>query len=261
MTRTPNTDIPAAARIYDYFLGGEDHYKVDREAAIELLAAFPNAQNSARASRGFVLRAARFMAEQGVTQFLDIGAGIPTVPNVHQVVRDIRPDARVVYVDNDPVAIAKGQALRDEDGVVTVDGDLRKPSTFLDNPDVHDMISFSRPVGVFTVALWHFIGDEHLAPAQAELRDALAPGSCLAMSHACTDYLTAAQIRAAEALYKRTSNPVKARTRQRIEALLDGFDVVEPGLVGLHEWRPADGDPYPERSPEALAGVGIRRTA
>ncbi|MFB4275680.1 SAM-dependent methyltransferase [Nonomuraea sp. MTCD27] len=260
MTKTFDASMPSASRIYDYLLGGTDNYECDRQAGEAFVTALPNARNSARATRGFALRAARYLAEQGFDQILDVGAGIPTTPNVHQIVHEVRPGARVVYVDNDPVAIAKGQALRDEDGVITVEGDLRAPASFLNNPGVRDMIDFSRPVGVLTVAVWHFVGDEHLAPAPAELRAALAPGSYLALSHACTENLTPAQIRAGEALYKRTTNPVKARSREQIEALLDGFALVEPGLVPLHEWRPRDGDPYPEESPEAFAGVGILRS-
>lgn len=259
MTSVPEASKASSARIYDYFLGGRFNYEVDREAAREFLAALPTARASARATRGLVLRAARFMAEQGIDQIVDVGAGIPTTPNVHEIVHSVQPKARVVYVDNDPIAIAYGQALRDEDGVITVEGDLRAPASFLNNPDVRDMIDFSRPVGVLTVAVWHFIPDEYLASAQTELCSALTPGSYLALSHACTENLTPAQIRAGEALYKRTTNPVKARSREQIATLLDGFDIVEPGLVPLHEWRPREGDPYPEESPEAFAGVGIRR--
>lgn len=259
MTNRPDAYKAASSRIYDYLIGGTDNYEVDRIAAHAFLDAHPNARNSARATRGFVLRAANFMAEQGIAQFLDIGAGIPTTPNVHQAVRSIRPDARVVYVDNDPIAIAKGQALRDTDGVITVEGDLRDPAGFLANPEVTGLLDFSRPVAVLTVAIWHFLPDDALVPAQAALREALAPGSLLAVSHAFTAALTAAQLRAVEALYRQTTNPVKGRSRAQIEALLDGFELVEPGLVPLHEWQPRPGDPYPEESPEALAGVGVLR--
>lgn len=261
MTRTPDAYKASSARIYDYLLGGTDHYEVDRQAAEAFLAGVPNARNSARATRGFALRAARFMAEQGVRQFLDIGAGIPTTPNIHEIVRSVHPQARVVYVDNDAIAIAKGQALRDEPGVITVDGDLREPAGFLANPEVTGQLDFSRRVGVLTVAIWHFVSDDALDQAQLGLRESLAPGSFLALSHACTENIPLAQIRAGEALYKQTTNTVKARTRTRIAALLNGFHIVEPGLVTLHEWQPRPGDPYPEESPEALAGVGVLRPA
>lgn len=258
MTRTDVT-IPSSARIYNYLLGGDDNYAVDREAAELFVAALPNARNSARATRGFVLRAARFMAEQGMRQFLDIGCGIPTTPNVHEIVRQVHPNARVVYVDNDPVVIAKGAALRDEPGVITIEGDLRNPAAIFNHPEVADLIKFSQPVGVLTVAIWHFLPEEFLDRARAELRAALAPGSLLALSHACIENLTPAQIRAGEAVYKQTSNPVRARSRAQITGILEGCELVEPGLVPLHEWHPRDGDPYPEPSAEAIAGVGIVR--
>ncbi|MFI7470555.1 SAM-dependent methyltransferase [Nonomuraea sp. NPDC049646] len=259
MKKTPDAYKASSARIYDYFLDGTDNYQVDREAAEQFLAAVPTARNSARATRGFVLRVARWMAEQGLTQFLDIGCGIPTTPNVHEVIWEVRPDARVVYVDNDRIVLAKGQALRDEPGVITVEGDLRNPAGIFADPEVRGMVDFSQPIGVLTVAVWHFLPDDALDAALAELRAGLPAGSWWAMSHACTESLTPAQVRAAEALYRQTTNPVRGRSRAEIHAMFDGFDLTEPGLVPLHEWRPRAGDPYPEPSPEALAGVGILR--
>ncbi len=200
------------------------------------------------------------MAEQGITQFLDIGSGLPTEPNVHEVVRQVHPGARIVYVDNDAIVIAEGQALRDEPGVITVEGDLRRPADILTNPNVTGLLDLSQPLGVLTVAIWHFMPDTALEQAQTELRKGLPPGSYLALSHGCLDTTPAATIRAAEALYKQTTNPLTARTRAQIAALMDGYTLVEPGLVGLHEWRPRHGDPYPEQSGEALACVGILRS-
>ncbi|UBU10067.1 SAM-dependent methyltransferase [Nonomuraea gerenzanensis] len=260
MTSTFDASLPSASRIYDYLLGGTDHYECDRQAGDAFVAAVPNARNAARATRGFALRAARYAAEQGYDQILDVGAGIPTTPNVHQVVHEVNPRAGVVYVDNDPVAIAKGKALRDEDGVITVNGDLRDPASFLLHPHVRGMLDFNRPIAVLTVAVWHFIRDDDtVARAHAELRDGLPAGSMLALSHGCTDYLSPAMVEAAEKLYGQTSNPMKARTTGEIMRLFDGFDLVEPGLVPLHEWHPREGDPYPEESAEALAAVGVLR--
>jgi hypothetical protein len=259
MTSTDAT-VPSSARIYDHLLGGTDNYAVDREAAELFTAALPNARGSARATRGFVLRAARFMAKQGITQFLDIGCGIPTTPNVHEIVRQVHADARVVYVDNDPVVIAKGQALRDEPGVITVEGDLRNPAAIFGHPDVAERLDVSRPLGVLTVAVFHFLPDDALDRAQRELREGMPAGSHLALQHGSSENLTAAEVEASEALYAQTTNPVRARTREEIAALLDGFDLVEPGLVPLHEWRPQPGDPYPERSPEAFGCVGVLRS-
>lgn len=250
----------AASRIYDWFLGGRDNYEVDRIAGRAFLDVVPNAQNSARATRGFALRAARFMADQGIDQFLDIGAGIPTTPNVHEIVRRIHPEGRVVYVDNDPIAVSKGEMLREERGVITVEGDLRNPAAILRHPDVKDLLDLGRPVAVLTVAVWHFIpSDGAVARAQSELRDGLAPGSLLALSHGCTENLSDDMVKRAEELYRHTSNPMKARSREEIMRLFDGFDLVEPDLVPLHEWHPYSGDPYPQKSPEALAGLGVRQ--
>jgi SAM-dependent methyltransferase len=259
MTSNPDALKASSARIYDYLLGGTENYAVDRDAAEMFLTALPNARNAARATRGFVLRAARFMAEQGISQFLDVGCGLPITPDVHEVVRSIHPDARVVYADNDPIVLATGQALRDEPGVVTVEGDLRKPAAMLANAELLDVLDLSKPLGVFTVAVWHFLPDDAFAQAPAELGAALAPGSYWALSHACVENLTSAQIKAGEALYKQTTNPVRARRKKQIKALLDGFELVPPGLVPLHEWHPQAGDPYPEPSAEALAAVGVLR--
>lgn len=258
MTSTDAT-MASSARIYDHWLGGTDNYAVDREVAATFEAKMPDIPASARASRGFLLRAVRFMAEQGIRQFLDIGAGIPLAPNVHDIAREAHPEARVVCVDNDPIVLAKGDALRNEPGVITVEGDLRDPAAILAHPDVAGLLDFSKPVGVLTVAIWHFMPGDTLARFQAPLRESLASGSYLALTHACTQYLTAAQIEAGEALYAQTTNPVKARTREEVMTLFDGFEIVEPGLVPLHEWRPRAGDPFPEQSTVALAGVGILR--
>lgn len=259
MTSRPEASQASSARIYDYFLGGRDNYEVDRIAAEALVAALPNVCDGARATRGFVLRAARFMAEQGVTQFLDVGCGIPTEPNVHEVIRQVHPDARVAYVDNDPIVIARGQAMRDEPGVITAAGDLREPAAIFNDPEVTGLLDLSKPIGVLTVAVWHFVPEDDATSYQTQLRNALAPGSFLALSHACTEQLSAAEIKAGEALYRQTTNPVRARTRAQITALLDGFDLVEPGLVSLHKWHPHASDPYPEHSLAALAGVGVLR--
>lgn len=258
MTR-PDALKASSARIYDYFLGGRDHYAIDREAGDALLAAVSDVRDGARATRGFVLRAARYIAEQGITQFLDIGAGIPTKPNVHEIVRSVHPQARVAYVDNDPIAVAKGEALRDQPGVATVAGDLRTPAAIFKDSEVAGLLDLSEPIGVLTVAVWHFVPEDDATRYQALLRDALAAGSFLALSHACTEKLSAAEIKAGEALYRQTTNPVRARTRAQVAALLDGFDIVDPGLVSLHEWHPRAGDPYPEESSAALAGVGVLR--
>jgi len=248
---------PSSARIYDYFLGGCDHYAVDREAAKTFLLAVPNARNAARATRGFVLRSTRAIAEMGIRQFIDIGCGIPIYPNVHDIARRVVPDARVAYVDNDPIVLAKGRALRDEPGVVTVEGDLRKPAEIFANPEVTGLLDLDRPIGVLTIAVWHFLPEDDVYDHQARIRQALAPGSCLALSHACVDHVSQEEVEGGQAVYRQTTNPMRARTREEIAGLFEGFELIEPGLVPLSEWRPRTDDPYPERSLEALAGVGV----
>ncbi|MFG1694170.1 SAM-dependent methyltransferase [Nonomuraea sp. NPDC049309] len=250
---------PSSARIYDYFLGGCDHYAVDREAAKTFLLAVPNARNAARATRGFVLRSTRAIAEMGIRQFIDIGCGIPIYPNVHDIARKVNPDARVVYVDNDPIVLAKGRALRDEPGVVTVEGDLRKPAEIFANPEVTGLLDLNRPIGVLTIAVWHFLPEDEIYDYQAQIRQALAPGSCLALAHGCMDYATKEEVASAHALYQHTTNPMRVRTREEIARLFEGFELIEPGLVPLNDWRPRKDDPYPEKSTELIAGVGVLR--
>jgi hypothetical protein len=256
---SPDATVPSSARVYDYFLGGKTNYAPDREVADTWRAQFPEVVDAARANRGFTLRAARAMAETGITQIMDIGCGIPLHPNVHDVVRAVNPDTRVVYVDNDPTVLSYSLALRDKPGVITVEGDLRKPADIFTHPEVAGLLDLSRPVGVLTVAIWHFVPEDEAYDYQAQLREAMPPGSYLGLAHACLDSCTPAEVAAVEKLYKQTTTPVRARNRAAIMNLFDGFDLLEPGLVAPGDWRPRDGDPYPEREKKALAGVGVRR--
>ncbi|WP_196440377.1 SAM-dependent methyltransferase [Planomonospora sp. ID67723] len=260
MTEQPpigiQTHIPNIARMYDYFLGGKDNFPADREAAEKALAVIPEIRHSARSNRAFLQRAVGFLAEQGIDQFLDIGAGLPTQDNVHQVA----PGARVVYVDNDPTVLVHGRAiLGKNERVSIVEGDLRRPKEILDNPDVRAAIDFGRPVAVLLLAIMHFIPDEH-GPERiiAEFRSALAPGSYLAMSHVVID----ARPEAAEGItqvYDRASSPFVPRTSREVIRLFDGFELVDPGMVNLPEWRPAPGDAVPYRNvgDYFLGGVGL----
>ncbi|MET7335861.1 SAM-dependent methyltransferase [Nonomuraea sp. NPDC005650] len=252
------SSTPSSARIYNYFLGGEDNFAVDREAAETFMAMFSTVLPAARANRGFVLRAARAMAEAGVRQFLDIGCGLPLEPNVHDIALSVHVDARVVYVDNDPSVVASSQAQLDRPGqVVTIAGDLRDPATIIANPDVAQLLDFTKPVGLLTVAILHFIPEDAIGEYLAHLRRALAPGSQFALTHVCPDNIPASEVEAGQALYQQTTNPVRPRTRAEILALFDGWTLLEPGLCPAADWRPVDGDPYPEQAPESFAGVGI----
>ncbi|GAA3428120.1 SAM-dependent methyltransferase [Streptosporangium sandarakinum] len=248
---------PSSARIYAHLLGSADIDGADREAADTLVGAFPSVRDAGRANRGFLLRAVREIAATGVTQFLDLGSGLPVHPNVHDVARALHPDARVVYVDNDPTVVSHRQATVDGDGVVTVEGDLRDPEKILEHSRVRATLDFDRPIGLIAVAVLHFVPGDAQAIISS-LRDALAPGSHLVVTHACSETMSEEEIKIGEAIYQRTSSPVNLRTRAEINALFDGFDLLPPGLVPPADWRPvAPGlEPYPERSHEMLAAVG-----
>ncbi|MER6583293.1 SAM-dependent methyltransferase [Nonomuraea sp. NPDC001023] len=197
-----NDQAPSSARIYNYLLGGTDNHPVDRQAAEAFKARLPTIEAAARANRGFVLRAARAMAEAGVRQFLDIGCGLPVEPSVLGVVREVRPDARVVRVDNDPEVVPAGRGRTD---APTVFGDLRDPAAIMKDPAVTGLIDFGEPVGVITVAVWHFIPEDAASEYAATLRAGLAPGSHLAISHVCADTVPAAAQEAGKAVYARTA--------------------------------------------------------
>lgn len=254
MTRSAiDGQTASSARIYNYLLGGPEHFSADREAADILMSRFPTVQALAKANRGFVLRAARAMAEAGITQFLDIGCGLPMSPNTHDAVREVNPDARVVYVDSDPIVVVYGRAWLDRPGVVTIAGDLREPEAILASQEA--ALDLSRPIGVLTVAVLHFIVENDAGQHVARLRDLLAPGSHIALTHACADTVPREEIEAGQAMYGRSANPVRVRTREEIRALFDGLELLEPGLVPVADWRPTPDDPFPESAPEALGAI------
>ncbi|GAA2865866.1 SAM-dependent methyltransferase [Streptosporangium fragile] len=250
------THIPNVARMYDYYLGGKDNFPADREAAEQVLKVVPEIRYSARSNRAFLGRVVAFLAESGIRQFLDIGAGLPTQNNVHQVA----PDARVVYVDNDPTVLVHGRAiLGKNENVTIVEGDVRRPAEILENPDVRAAIDFDEPVAVLLLAIMHFVPDEDDPEGIiATLRGAMTPGSHLALSHVAID----ARPEAADGVvqvYDRASSPFVARTGKEIIRMFDGFDVVEPGIVNLPEWRPEPGAavPYRDVGNYFLGGVGV----
>jgi SAM-dependent methyltransferase len=254
-----DVEVPNAARIYDYALGGYHNFAVDREFLRQAEATFPGAGLTARANRAFLSRAVRWLAGTGVRQFLDIGSGIPTLGNVHQVAQDAAPDARVVYVDIDPVAVAHSQAmLADNPRVAVVEADLRRPAEILRHPEVTGLLDFSQPVAVLVIAVLHFISDAEDPPGiLAQLRDALVPGSYLAISHAAPALAPERQeeLRNVQRLYRNTSTPLHLRDRDRMADLLVGLDIAPPGVVPVTAWRP---DPAinSEPQPTILAAVG-----
>ncbi|GII26034.1 SAM-dependent methyltransferase [Planosporangium mesophilum] len=250
---------PSPARVYDYFLGGTHNFAVDREIAERAIAASPEIPYGARSNRAFLGRAVRHMAEQGVTQFLDLGSGIPTQDPTHEVAARSHPDARVVYVDSDPVAVAHSRALLADDGRGAVlQADIRDPKAILDSDAVTSTIDFSRPVGLLLLALLHFLSeDDDPGGVVATLADAVVPGSYLAISHVCAP--PGADVGRLEREMRKPPQLAYLRNRDQIARFFDGWDVVEPGLVPPALWRPEGVPGQQAYQVPALAGVGRRR--
>ncbi|GLY72686.1 SAM-dependent methyltransferase [Actinoallomurus iriomotensis] len=253
-----DTTRPNIARINDYFLGGKDNFAVDRHAAEELLAIAPEIRAIAAETRSFLGRAVRFLAGQGIRQFLDIGSGLPTLQNTHEVARSVLPDARVVYVDNDPVVISHGHAvLPSDERTAVVEGDIRNPRELVEDPGVRRVIDFEEPVAVLIFGALHVVPNaDDPFRCVAALRDATAPGSHLALSHLVFD--TRPEIaRHIEEVYRAVLHRPEAHTARNREDVLrffDGFELVDPGLVWLRQWRPDH--PLHARAAEKIWKVG-----
>lgn len=232
------------ARVYDAFLDGKDNYEVDRAVLAEVLKIAPNAKAMAKASRRFLTRAVRYIAEAGVDQFLDCGSGLPTVQNTHQIAQKVNPEAVVVYVDNDPVVSAFGRALLTENERTRfLEADLREPGQILSSPTVTDNLDFSRPIALMQVATFHHVDDDaDPAGIMAEYVSALASGSYVVLSHFYDNEDGGEGTRLAHEIESRFRNSSmgtgRYRTRGEIEALLRGLEMVEPGLVEPDQWRP-----------------------
>jgi hypothetical protein len=253
---------PSPARVYDYYLGGSHNFLVDRQMARAAIALWPELPLIMQANRAFLRRAVRYLVRQGITQFLDIGSGIPTEGNVHEVAQAASPECRVVYVDIDPVAVAHSQAILAGNPLADiVQADLSDVSAIFNDPVAVRLLDLSQPLGVLMVAMLHFVPDE-ADPANivAQYRKMMAPGSYLAISHA-THEGRPDQAGPHTELYRRAGAPLTMRSRQQVEAFFEGFDLVEPGVVFLPLWRPdspGDVDEHPERF-TGYAAVGRRR--
>jgi SAM-dependent methyltransferase len=228
-----------AARIYDYILGGSHNFAVDREQAARTMAAYPDIARSARANRAFLGSVVRWCLARGVDQFLDLGSGVPTVGNVHEIALAVDPDARVAYVDFEPVAVAHAQEITaDLPGVSVTRADVRDPDSVLGAPGVADLLDLDRPVGLLMVAVLHFVSEDPVGLV-ARYRDALAPGSVVAMSHNSDDHddphLAAALHGVAEAM-RGSATELTLRDRAALSALVTGLQVVPPGLVDVVDW-------------------------
>jgi S-adenosyl methyltransferase len=254
-----NQDLPSWARIYDYLLDGGHNFAADRQVAERFVAALPGSRHIARLNRAFLRRAVLFMISAGIRQFLDIGSGIPTVGNVHEIAQKADPWSHVVYVDVEPVAIAHSKAMLEGNECVTaVQVDLNYPDSVLAHPGTRRLMNFDEPLGLLMVGVLHFVPEENdPGGLLSRYRDALASGSYLALSHFTAD-IRAAEMAAMVEVMKRTKDPIYPRTRTRFTELFDGFDLVEPGVVSTALWRPDSQDDIadrPERD-QILAGVG-----
>ena len=245
--------------MYDYYLGGSHNFAADRAAAQAMVAAVPEAPLMAQANRAFLRRAVHHLVDAGIRQFLDIGSGIPTVGNVHEIAQRAAPDARVVYVDVDPVAVAHSrEILAGNDRAAVVQEDLRHPEAILAHPEVPRLLDFSQPVAVMIVAVLHFIPDaDRPEEILRTLRAALAPGSYLVLSQASDDGRSEGERAEAERVYRRTDSPLCIRSRAELTAFFDGFELVDPGVVWVPQWRPDT----PESAEDAeravfMGGVG-----
>jgi len=241
--------------VYDYLLDGKDNYQADRDAAGKILAVAPEVRDIARANRAFLARAVRHLAkDEGITQFLDIGTGIPAAGATHQVAQDIAPESRVVYADYDPVVLAHARALLDsnEEGATGyVEADLRDPEKIL--AGAGDLLDLTRPVALLLVAVLHFVPDgDDPAGIVAVYRDALPPGSCLVLSHGTADFHTAEVAGTAMSVYENAPSPLVLRPKAAVEAFFGRFTLQPPGLVQAPLWHP---DITPK--PEDLDKIGI----
>jgi len=251
-----NVDVPSAARVYDYLLGGGHNFLADRVVGDKVLQVLPNGGQIAGSNRAFLRRAVLYMMEQGITQFLDLGSGIPTVGNVHEIAQRVDPAARVVYVDHDEVAVAHSELiLEGNDNASVVAGDFCEPDIIL-TADAVRSLDFDRPIGLLMVAVFHFVPDDkHPSAIVARYRDALPSGSLVALSHLTADYRTAEMSAVAEAM-KHSRDPMYFRPKDAVLAMFDGLDLVEPGVVSAPKWRP-EPSTYDLVSPEDIyVGVG-----
>ncbi|WP_431999915.1 SAM-dependent methyltransferase [Streptomyces sioyaensis] len=264
-----DTSRPHPARMYDYYLGGWDNYEVDRVAAERVIEVHPQVRLSARANRDFLRRAVRELVAGGIRQIIDIGTGIPTSPNTHEVAREIAPDTRVLYVDNDPiVATHAGARLTTTEGTAFVLGDVRDPQALLEHPAVRELIDFDRPVALLLVAVLHFIrDDEDPAALVATLAAALPAGSCLVLSHATGEPYEAyapgrTDERAREgvvSVYQSSTATLNLRTKAGIEPLFGPFTLLEPGVVRVPLWRPDGAVPGAEELNNTIFYGGVGR--
>jgi hypothetical protein len=269
--RVPDLQLgkPHSARMYDYYLGGKTNYRADRAAAGQVVAAWPGVMVAARVNRAFMRRAAHWLAaEQGIRQFLDIGTGIPTEPNLHQVVQSVHPEARIVYADNDPIVLAHAQALMAgtaEGRTAYIEADATDPDAILGAPALAETLDMSQPVALSLVALLHFVPDEDKPYEVVErLVSALAPGSALVLTHVTPDFDPEAMEKVVQ-IYRAGGTRAQVRSKAEFTRFFDGLKLVEPGVEVPHRWRPDDGAPrigagdVDDAEAALWAGVALKR--
>ena len=259
-----DVSVPHPARMYDYFLGGKNHFAADRERAEAVLEFAPSTRTTARENRAFVGRAVRYLAaEAGITQFLDIGTGLPTEDNTHDVAQAVNPSAHVVYVDYDPMVLAHAQALltsSPEGRTAYIQADLREPDTILANADLRDVLDFGQPVALILAAVLHFV-TEDMKPAEilATLLDALPSGSYLVASHITPEHMPPQAATESVSSYRASGIPLAIRDSSEFGALaFTGLELVPPGVVLVSEWRPDREEPRPAPSEVNMYG-GVAR--
>jgi hypothetical protein len=255
-----DTTVPTSARVYDYLLGGKDNYAVDRAAAEAIIAQLPDLPIMARAGRAFLGRAVRFLAaEAGIRQFLDIGTGIPTAKNVHEVAQEVAPECRVLYVDNDPVVLAHARALMVSHPAGKTEfilADLREPKAILSHPAFAETLDLSQPVGlILSGILMHIFDSDDPYGIVATLLEPLPSGSYMAIGHPTADFDRKAMIAMAAAA-QQAGIPYVPRSRDEIAKFFTGLELVEPGIVPIVAWRPDDDTPDDIYSAYAWAAVG-----
>jgi len=250
--------VPNAARMYDYLLGGYHNFAVDREYAEQVEQALPGARQGAYANRAFVGRVVRWLAGVGIRQFLDIGSGIPTAGNVHEIAEQAAPGVRVMYVDIDPVAVAHTRAiLANYPRCGVLQADLRHPADIINHPDVNRVLDFSEPVAVLLTTVLYYISDaDNPFRIVGQLRDAVVAGSYIALTHGIHMAELAEGQESVRRLLQRSPTSLHLRTREQVERLLAGLDVVAPGIVPVADWHPELSGGESEPWPSLLAAVG-----
>jgi hypothetical protein len=256
---------PHPARRYNYWLGGKDNFAADRASGDELQRLFPNVRLGALANRALLQRATRFLAaEAGIRQFLDIGTGLPTADNTHEVAQRHAPESRIVYVDNDPLVMVHARALLDsspEGRTAYIEADLNDPEAILTDRALHETLDLKQPVGLMLIAVLHFIHGQGAAkPVVRQLLDALPPGSYLVATHATSDFGTPEQQALYQQLVEQGKSDVWTRSREEFTELFDGLELMEPGVVPASEWRPEPGAEIPARTDINL-WTGVARKA